>query len=136
MQYGTCKVRLSGELNNEILKSGVTPAEILLLRQVHGVDAVHQVSAKGTDKRPHREEVERLSNTYGAKVVAAAFPGLNPQLPVTFKDIGVDAVSVAGVDVAKPPRKQRVALGEAAPAAAGDAGGDEGGDDEQGGGDE
>lgn len=131
MQHGICKVRLSGDLNNQIPKDGVTPAEILLLRSIHGGDAVAEVQSRGNDKRTHSGEIQRLRDAYGEKVVAAAFPGLSPTLPVAFKDIGIDAPAVIAAEIKaeRGARKARVPLGERAPGPAQD---EEGGDDDGG----
>lgn len=117
MQLANCHVRLSGDMTNEVFKPGVTPAEVAVLRALHGADAVVKIQPTVMDKRPHAQEFDRLKQVYGDKIVVAAFPGAVPQLPVSFKDIGIDVYADD-----KPARKKR----EPATADAGDAGDDNG----------
>lgn len=93
MQVANCHVRLAGDINNEIFKAAVTPAEVLVLRRIHGNDAVVKFEPVKQDKRPHANEFDRLKITYGDKVVIEAFPGSMATLPVNFKDIGIDLYS-------------------------------------------
>jgi len=89
MQLCNVSVNLAGSLLNRVPKRGVTVAEIVVLRAVHGgSDAVTNIQPVGMDKRPHAEELERLSRKYG-KIVAKLFPGAHPQLPSNLADIGV-----------------------------------------------
>lgn len=92
MQRNTVTVRLSGELGNTVEKTGVSPAEIIILRAIHGGDdAVVNIRPTGMDKMPHIQERARLDFAYGAAVVDALFPGKLSQLPVSNSDIGVEA---------------------------------------------
>lgn len=93
MQLANCHVRLSGDLNNEIFKARVTPAEVLILRAIHGGESIVKFQPLGMDKRPHAGEIERLKAEYGAKVFGEAFPGAAPTLPISFKDIGIDLLA-------------------------------------------
>jgi hypothetical protein len=90
MQVANCHVRLAGDITNEVFKACVTPAEVLVLRKIHGPDAVVKFEPVKQDKRPHAGEFERLKLTYSEKVVVEVFPGSMPNLPVNFKDIGID----------------------------------------------
>lgn len=59
------KVRCSGSLNNEVLKTELTAPEIALLQRIHGRDAVVDVVRVGAvKKRNDRSERHRLANTY------------------------------------------------------------------------
>lgn len=93
MQSANCLVRLlnsNGPHKNEAFKTGVTPAEAVILRAIHGADAVTGFERVVMDKREHRAELDRLRQRYGAAAVERAFPGHSPQLPVRFSDIGID----------------------------------------------
>lgn len=122
MQVANCHVRLSGDINNEIFKAGVTPAEVLVLRRIHGADAVVKFEPVKQDKRPHASEFDRLKMVYGDKAVIEAFPGSQPSLPVNFKDIGIDLYAEGK---AAKGRKAAVVAGPEDDDAAGD--GDEDG---------
>lgn len=95
MQTANCNLRLNGDINNEIFKASVTPAEIVIFRAIHGSDSVVNVQPTGSDKRSHGPEFERLKQTYGEKIVSSVFPGSFPQLPVNLKDIGIDVYAAA-----------------------------------------
>jgi Mg-chelatase subunit ChlI len=93
MQSANCLVQLlnsNGPHKNEAFKTGVTPAEVVILRSIHGADAVNGFSRVVMDKREHRAELDRLRRRYGAATVDRVFPGHSPQLPVRFSDIGID----------------------------------------------
>lgn len=65
MQPYKCKLRLNGNLNNEVVKRGVTAPEIMVLRALHGADAVVDISEDGPmDKRSHSEERARIMLLY------------------------------------------------------------------------
>lgn len=60
-----CKVRLGGSVMNEVRKSGVTAPEVLILRELHGADAISDiVETDEKAKRTHMEERERLYAVY------------------------------------------------------------------------
>lgn len=120
MQYGNCHVRLSGEMTNEVLMTGVTAGEILLLRRIHGDDSVLKVQAHGTDKRPHAAEFDRLKQVYGEKRVIEAFPGAHPQLPVLFRDIGIDVAAEIKAEMKNDRRAKRTKKTENAEDVAGE----------------
>jgi len=47
MQTYNVKVRLAGELHNEVEKKNLIAAEILVLRKIHGADAVVDIKPSG-----------------------------------------------------------------------------------------
>ena len=84
--------------------TGITPAEVLVLTAIHypGVDRnVYPVIvapvASGTVERSNADEVDRLKRKYTATVdgdpkkpiVTQMFPGVRPELPKTFEEIGL-----------------------------------------------
>lgn len=64
MRLYDCKVLLSGSRDNEVRKTDVTAAEIMILRAFHGDDSVLDVVPKNMDKRSHGEERKRLFSLY------------------------------------------------------------------------
>lgn len=59
------KVRVSGSLNNEVLKDALTAPEIAILQRIHGKDAVVDVVEVGqVMKRTDRSERNRLAGIY------------------------------------------------------------------------
>ena len=109
MQRCICEVRLSGDLLNTVEKYGVSPAEVLILRHIHGDDAVIKMRPNGNDRGRSFDEKADLADRY-PRYYAAVFPGANPQLPEAFKDIGVDLLADDVIEEApKRGRKAKAA---------------------------
>lgn len=98
MQHASCLVRINGDIGNIAAKAPVTPAEVVLLRAIHGPDAVSNIKLLNSginDKTSHAEEIARLRTHYtavnedGKAIIDLTFPGHAPQLPTSFRDIGV-----------------------------------------------
>jgi hypothetical protein len=90
MLYVNCDVRLAGDNNNIVSKKNVSVAEVALLRQIHGADAVTNIQSTGrTDTISATKERERLKALYKPELVMAVFPGVMPQLPARLEDIEV-----------------------------------------------
>ncbi len=63
-----CTVRLNGDTSSEVFKQGVTAPEIIVLRHIHGADAVVRIIPKTQQRASHSEERDRLIRLYeGAK---------------------------------------------------------------------
>jgi len=114
MKLYDCKVRLHGDVRDEVRKRNVTMGEIRMLQQIHGEDAVSEVTPLKTDAlslhpdrkddlRTEAEERDRLAAAYGEKAVAQLFgvkqvsivedPADKP-LPVVKKGKAGDAESL------------------------------------------
>ena len=107
MQECSVTVRLGGSLNHTVPKPTVTPAEIQVLRAIHGGDSVVDIVPIRFNKRDHVAEFDRLTRLYGAtnvgpgegllnetgqqNLVAKLFPGVSPRLPLRLRDIGLGA---------------------------------------------
>ena len=109
MQSASCLVRLAdvnGPSTSPAFKASVTPAEVVILRSFHGDDAVIDVKPFGeNDRRSHASELERLRSIYHPAVVASLFPGHSPNLPSTFREIGIDVADEE--EESAPARKSR-----------------------------
>lgn len=110
MQHVTATVRLGGEMNFAIPKPNLTVAEVVLLRLLHGNDAVVDVRPLGTSKRTLRGEKDRLLGQYGHKpshveVIDKMFANTAVQPLESLEDIGVDPST-------KPAPKVKVAAVE------------------------
>lgn len=88
MKLYTCKVRLHGDVRDEVRKRNITSGEIRLLRQIHGEDAVLEIALTGVEARSddpsmkgalrtEEEERDRLVGIYGEKAVGKLF-GVKP----------------------------------------------------------
>lgn len=87
MQRVNCTLRLSGDVLNTVEKTNISPAEIVILNDLHGEGAVINIKPTQMDKVPHRQERERLAGIYGHHVVDRIFPGEFNKLPSTLADI-------------------------------------------------
>jgi hypothetical protein len=81
MKLYKATVRLSGSNDNEVPKIGLTAPEILILRSIHGDDAVVRIVETSQDKRSNAAERERLTQLYGLPAVNKIFPGAYTPLP-------------------------------------------------------
>lgn len=73
MKLHTCKVRLQGEVKDEVLKINATAAEIRVLQSIHGDDAVLDIKPTGEADRSEAEERKRLMAIYGQRTVEEMF---------------------------------------------------------------
>lgn len=97
MQIALAEILLNGNLQHSTVRV-VSAPEILILRDIHGNDAVINVTEPATLERTNAEEIERLKVFFGSEVFTKVFPGSMPKLPSTFAEVGVD--------VSKEPNKK------------------------------
>ena len=98
MQHCSCFVYLSGDQYHGVRKPDVTVAEIVMLRAIHGDDAVTAIQPTFMAKTKQGAELERLRNLYtssnvtkdGRPLIDDVFPGRNPKLPVNLADIDIE----------------------------------------------
>jgi hypothetical protein len=82
-------VKLGGDLRNEVPVSKVTPAELILLRGVHGgAETVMVQQVTGYSPLSSTAERMRLQAKYPRhlKMISEMFPGLAPQFPMTVAE--------------------------------------------------
>lgn len=99
MQTASILLAIGGDNTMQVPKFGVTPAEVLLLRLIHGEDAVTDIDINGEEDRSNRDEQDRLFQAYSksnpdgtvrSPELAALFPGVGAKLPKTFAEIDLD----------------------------------------------
>jgi hypothetical protein len=73
MKLYSCKVRLHGDVRDEVRKDNVTQAEITVLRRIHGEDAVLEIRTAGATDRNEAAERDRLNAAYGEGTVNKIF---------------------------------------------------------------
>lgn len=121
MQHASCFVQLSGDLGTMIAKSPVTPAEVILIRAIHGDESVSKIELLdgGTnDKSSHAQELQRLRDHYtamtedGKSVIDKVFPGHAPQLPTTFREIGIDLSGPKSARRADAPEEGQLSVAD------------------------
>lgn len=112
MRQFACKVRLSGSLYNEVPKSDVTVPEIIILRTIHGGEAVADIVEIDAVKRTDAEERDRLAHTYGAAIKnrPEIIGGLPALVGFSGTALPVDApgVPAAGKPAKKPSKGKPV----------------------------
>lgn len=119
IEYGSCTVRLSGDLNHTVDRAYLTAAEAEVLRFLHGDDSVVNVRLKGTIEATDREEMDRLEQVgYGPATLAKVYPGGAPRVTRTFKQAGVFVADAApqADEPAAPAKRGRKAKAETVPA--------------------
>lgn len=88
MQVCSATVRLGGLLTQTVFKEGLTPAEVIVLRGIHGDDSVVGIKVTGSTKTADAgKEKARLVSIYGKPRVEAVFPGARPDFPQTFEQV-------------------------------------------------
>lgn len=122
MEIADCKLKIGNDSNNVILKQDVTPAEIMVLRAIHGFGSVSEIklkslnrNGKSIEKRSHGFELRRLRELYNKtpggtpesefmggdynnveegmfNVVNKLFPGMNPTMPIKFNQVEPQAM--------------------------------------------
>lgn len=78
MDVFSCIVKLrsgseSGIFTGEVPKQDVSAAEVLLLKSIHGDDAITSIQKTGKDNRKNAAERDRLAAIYRPEVVARVF---------------------------------------------------------------
>ncbi len=103
MRFYSAKLRLAGSPLHEVLKENLSAPEVLVLRHVHGEDAV--LDLKQTDDRPvsNQAERQRLEQEYPPTtdengevrhILPALFGALYAPLPTSLPDV---------TEIAEPP---------------------------------
>jgi hypothetical protein len=96
MQFCNVTLKLNSDNNFQLAKDGVTVAEIVVLRALHGEEAVVDIQPTRVLKGYSGvSEKQRLLTIYGAdkdanaKLVESLFPGAVPRMPTSLQDIGL-----------------------------------------------
>lgn len=97
MDLYSCKVRLNGSLENEVIKHNVSASEIHLLTKIHHGEGKHppvvDILHTGSVNRSDAKERARLADTYtsgelvedrGTKMIATMFGVAGVPLPQTY----------------------------------------------------
>lgn len=95
MELAKVVLMLGGQSSNTVIKENVTPAQMAMYAYMHGEACAQSLTITGVDKkRSVQEEIQRLrmefTSEHSAQTLAKLFPGMHPQLPVTFRSIGFD----------------------------------------------
>ena len=125
MQTANVMLAIAGDARNTVPKYGVTAAEVAVLRYIHGEEAVFDIEVLDEDvKRTHRQEIGRLTETYGRQegerrvspAVAELYPGAAARVFETFAELELpDELYIA--EKRQPAKRAAPKKEEPAPAA-------------------
>tara|TARA_R110002153_G_scaffold132549_2_gene281558 strand:+ start:81 stop:503 length:423 start_codon:yes stop_codon:yes gene_type:complete len=106
MQLVSCSVSLQSDIRNTVEKHNISVAEVAVLNMVHGQGACANIKPTKMDKRSHKDEKSFLVEKFRkhASSINEMFPGLNPSLPVSLRDIEID---MDGSDEESPKRTRK-----------------------------
>ena len=98
MQTANIMLALGGNLGQTIPKFGVTPAEVAVLREIHGNASVFDIQPLDEDvERTSRQERSRLLELYGKppgsremSAVEYLFPGAAARVYESFDELEID----------------------------------------------
>ncbi len=101
MEVAECRIYLNA--GTDVPGVRVTPAEVLVLRQMHrnnaGKDPIHSLKVVGEIDRSTAVELKRLREKFptartkeGKRLVDHLFPGATPSLPESFKGVWPEVV--------------------------------------------
>ena len=111
MRFYSAKVRLAGNPYHEVLKTDLSAPEIIVLRHVHGEDAVLDIRQTGERQVDHIEERKRLEREYTSftdddgntrSIVPTLFGALYSPLPLVAPGVN------DGLTVDPSPEVKRV----------------------------
>lgn len=112
MQIADIMLALGGNLGHTVQKFGVTPAEVAVLREIHGEAAVFDIQPLDDEvERSSKEERSRLLMIYGKppgsqeiSAVDFLFPGAAARLFEDFAELELDDSFYKATDRAKPTK--------------------------------
>lgn len=87
-EFCSCTVAIGGDVRAVVPKPTVSVAEIMLLQQIHGGDAVTNIKITGTHDTTSEEERDRLGRLYSDEKVVNLFNQFG-DLPKTLAEARV-----------------------------------------------
>jgi hypothetical protein len=110
MQTANIMLALGGNMGQTIQKFGVTPAEVAVLREIHGNASVFDIQPLDEEiERTSREERTRLLEIYGKppgsremSAVEFLFPGAAARVFEAFDELEIDESFFKATGRAKP----------------------------------
>jgi hypothetical protein len=102
MRLYDCKVLLAGSRDNEVRKTDVTAAEIMILQAFHGADSVTEIVPKEMDKRSHGEERKRLFSAYVGGAETDSLGGFQGERVKVLQNLFGPAHNQLPIELPKP----------------------------------
>ena len=107
MQVCNCSVNIGGEAGMSVVKNYVTVPEIMVLRAIHGEDAVRNIEVVSNDDIDSNEERSRLLSIYlMPEGIVKDTLGATGPLPKTIDESGIGDEFVISKT---PPKKSKKA---------------------------
>ena len=105
MHTYSCKVRLAGSVMNEVRKTDLLAAEVVLLRFIHGEDAVTEVRNVGEIKLTQEEAKAHMMQNYVERSpeVAALVAKIFPTVAIGAGEL---PTKIASIELAEPEIKR------------------------------
>lgn len=114
MQLLNCTVAIGGEVSMTVLKERVTVPELMVLRAVHGDDAVRNIEAIGTTTFNSADERERLTLMYtNPEGVVRETLGAVGSLPMELAEANIPEDFIISGSVQKTNKRRKAAEAEA-----------------------
>lgn len=106
MQVCNCTVAIGGEAGMTVVKSFVTIPEIMVLRAIHGEDAVRNIEVLSNEDINSNQERERLMSVYKMpEGIVKETLGATGPLPKTIDDSGIGDEFVISKGATKKSKK-------------------------------
>lgn len=121
MELANVQVALGGHKGNTVRVYDATPAEVVVLQRVHGVECVFDIEPTGkTVDRSKREERMRLAEKYGrhegdrfvSVVLTELYPGSAANIEEQFAELDLPSTAYLAVDRMKPAPIQKGGRGK------------------------
>lgn len=101
------KVRLAGDMRNEVRRDDMTAPEVILLKRIHGEDALTELEKIGSTKANHQEERQRLYVKYPTAInvdakrhlIEELFGPNHADLPVSVPGVAITPKKTDKVNV-------------------------------------
>lgn len=113
MQIVNCTVAIAGEAGMTVLKERVTVPEILVLRAIHGEDAVRNIEVIDDIDTDSNEERQRLASVYkNPEGTVKDTLGAVGALPTTIEDSGIGDEFVISSTLPKAKKAKKASAAE------------------------
>jgi hypothetical protein len=97
MHLCECLVAIGGDIQQKMFKRDITPAEIDLLRRIHGMEAITEIRITGSEPRQQEDELARLRETYPkfAALAQDLWRDRGGRLATDIRDLNLDKTMLA-----------------------------------------
>ena len=111
-EFCSCVVAIGGDVRATVPRPVVSVAEILMLQQIHGGDAVTNIKVSSTEETTSEQERDRLGRLYGDQKVVDLFQQFG-ELPKTIKEARIASEMLDPVWQAELAKEKKTILSRA-----------------------